>query len=68
MLPDLGVEGDCGVLHTNEQLMSLRDQDDPNVMIWKEKGEVEWETWIKDDIDSDIDGGHISHDLASTWI
>ena len=49
--------------------MPLRNQDNPIVVIWKEKGKVEWETWIKyNEVVADVDNGHISHDLASTWI
>ena len=49
--------------------MSLRDQDNPVVVIWKQKGEVEWKSWIKyDKVVTDEDSGHISCDLASTWM
>ena len=65
----LGIEWDSGVFNTNKELMPLRDQNDPIVMIRKQEGKIERETWIKDDeVVVDEDGGHISCDLASTWI
>ena len=49
--------------------MSLWDKDDPVIVIGKEEGEVEWETWIEDnEVVTDEDSGHISCDSASTWI
>ena len=49
--------------------MPLRDQDNPIVMIREEKREVKWKSWIEDNkVIVDEDSGHISHDLASTWI
>ena len=49
--------------------MSLRDEDDPVIVVWEEKGEVERETWIEDDeVVADVDNRHIPRDLASTWI
>ena len=69
MLPDLGIERDCGVLDTNKQLMSLRNQDDPIVVIWKEESKVEGKTWVKDNkVIVYVDSGHIPHDLASTQV
>ena len=69
MLPDLGVEGDCGVLHTYQQLVPLRNEDNPVIVVWEEKGEVKRETWIEDnEVVTNVDSGHISHDLASTQI
>ena len=69
MLPDLGVERDCGVLDSYEQLMSLWNEDDPVIVIWEEEGKVEGKSWIKDDkVVVYVDSGHISRDLASTQI
>ena len=49
--------------------MTLRDQDDPIVVIWEEECEVQWEAWIKyDEVVANVDSGHISRDLASTQI
>ena len=39
-LPDLGVEGDCGVLDVNEQLMSLGNQDDPVIVVRERKAKL----------------------------
>ena len=37
--------------------------------VGKEEHEVQWETWIEyDKVVADVDSGHISCDLASTWI
>ena len=48
--------------------MSLRDQDNPIIVIWKEESKVKWEPWVKyDEVVMDIDNRHISCDLASTW-
>ena len=67
MLPDLGVEGDCGVFNANKQLMSLGNQDDPIIVVWKEESEVKRKTWVEDNkVVAYIDSGHIPRDLAST--
>ena len=67
MLPDLGVEGDCGILDTHKQLMSLGNKDDPVVVMGKEESKVEGKSWIKNDkVVAYIDSGHILRDLAST--
>ena len=49
--------------------MSLRDQDNPIVVIRKEEGEVEREPWVKDNkVVAYEDRGHILCDLASTQV
>ena len=59
--------------------MSLRNQDDPIVIIGKEESKVKGKTWVKDDeVIAYIDGGHIlcdlalvheySHKASCTWI
>ena len=49
--------------------MTLRDEDNPVVMIRKEKGKVKREAWVKDDkVVAYEDSGHILHDLASTQV
>ena len=49
--------------------MTLRNENDAVIMIWEQKGKVEWETWVKDnEVVMDVDSGHISCDLASTQI
>ena len=47
--------------------MTLGNKDDPVVVIGKEKGEFERETWVEDNkVVAYIDSGHIPRDLAST--
>ena len=49
--------------------MSLRDEYDPVIVIGKQEGEFEQETRIEyDEVVTNVYSGHISHDLASTWI
>ena len=67
MLPDLGIEGDCGILDANKQLMFLRNQDNPVIMEREKESQVKGKTWIKDNkVVVYVDGGHIPCDLAST--
>ena len=67
-MSDLGVKGDCGILNTNKQLMSLRDQDDPIIVI-REEGKVKGKTWIKDNkVVVYEDSGHILCDSAGTQV
>ena len=69
MLPDLGIEGDCGVFDVNKQLVSLGNQDDPIIMMQKEESKVERKTWVKDNkVVAYVDSGHIPCDLASTQV
>ena len=47
--------------------MTLRNENDPVIMIGKEKGKVERETWVEDNkVVAYEDSGHILRDLAST--
>ena len=52
--------------------MTLRDQKDPVVTIWKEKGEAQGIDRVKDDkVMCDLNyttTGHISRDNVCTWI
>ena len=49
--------------------MSHKDNVTSYLYLYRNKGEFKWETWIKDDkVVMDVDCGHISCDLASTWI
>ena len=49
--------------------MALRDENDPVVVIGKQEGKFERETWVKDDkVGVYEGGGHILHDLASTQV
>ena len=52
--------------------MSLRDQKDPIVLVWEEKGKTKWVSRVKDDkVVCNLDdraAWHISHGRAYTWI
>ena len=52
--------------------MALRDQKDPVVVIWKEKGKSQWVVGVKDDkVMCNLDDGttgHKSCDNTCTWI
>ena len=49
--------------------MTLRDKYDPVIMIWKEEGKVQRESWVKDnEVVTYEDRGHILRDLASTQV
>ena len=49
--------------------MTLGNEDDPVIMIGKEKSKVKRETWVKDDkVIVYEDSGHILCDLASTQV
>ena len=56
----------------NKQLMSLRDQKDPVVTIWKEESKSQGISGVEDDkVMRDLDNratGHISRDKVCTWI
>ena len=66
-MPDLGVERDSGVLDAYKELVALGNEDNPVVVIGKQKGELQGETWIKDNkVVAYKNHGHILHDLAST--
>ena len=77
-MPDLGVEGDRGILDTYKELMSLGYQNNPVVLIGEKEGKVERETWIEyDEVVVYEHRGHILRDLAvhkynhkaiGTWI
>ena len=46
--------------------MTLRNKDNPIVLIWEQEGELQRKTWIEDDeVDAyEHSGGHILRDLA----
>ena len=47
--------------------MSLRNEDDPIVVVREKEGTVKREPWVKNDkVVVYIDCGHILHDLAGT--
>ena len=48
---------------------TLRDKDDPVVMIREEEGEFQGEAWVEyDKVVVYVDSGHILCDLAGTWV
>ena len=65
-MPDLGIEGDHGILDVHKKLMTLRNQDDPVIVIREEEGKFKRKSWVEDDeIMCDLDNGptrHISRD------
>ena len=49
--------------------MSLRNEDDPVIVVREKEGEFEGKTWVKDDkVVAYEDCGHILHDLANTRV
>ena len=68
--PDLGDLGLCGILNMYEQLMALRYQENPVILIRKEKGESQRMDGVEDDkVVCDLNDGttwHISHDNGCT--
>ena len=69
MLPDLGVEGDSGVLDMYKELVALGNENNPVIVIGKQKGKLQGETWIEDnEVVAYKNCRHILHDLASTQV
>ena len=49
--------------------MTLGNEDNPIILIWEQKGEVQGKTWIKyDEVVAYKDCQHILRDLASTQV